>query len=172
GGEGDDDDDEEEGGARADERDVPLGGGLSFDLSFEPDPLRSGQPATWTLTLGNAGVEAVTLTFASSQEGDVVLRRRSGGEAYRWSGAKFFAEAIRRVRLRPNEEKVYTLEEKALDVDPGAYELTATIEAVPAPEPIRRQVEVLLGEVEPPPSEPQDPSVPTTPPATADQPPG
>ena len=136
---GDDDDD-------TDTARQPLGGGLALKLIVEPEKPRSGEPVTWTLEVVNAGVEAVTLTFASAQRGDIVLRREGRKTpVYRWSADRFFAEAIKEERLRANDEKRYSLEEKALAVPAGKYELEATLKASPAPDPVRRDIEVEAG---------------------------
>lgn len=136
GGCGGDDDD-------ADEAREPLGGGLVMKLTVEPDEPRSGAPVTWTLEVINAGVEAITLTFPTSQRGDVVLRREGAKEpVYRWSAERFFAEAVTEERLRPNRNKRYELDEKALSVPAGDYELEATLKASPAPDPVRRDITI------------------------------
>ena len=136
---GDDDDD-------SDTARQPVGGGIALKLIVEPEKPRSGEPVTWTLEVVNAGVEAVTLTFASAQRGDVVLRREGRKTpAYRWSADRFFAEALTEQRLRPNDEKRYELEEKALAVPAGEYELEATLKASPAPDPVRRDITIEAG---------------------------
>ena len=45
-------------------------------------------------------------------DGDVVLLQ-GGREAYRWSGARFFTQAMRQVPLGPGERKTFTLEDNA-----------------------------------------------------------
>ncbi len=124
-----------------DESETPVGGGLGLEVDSEPDPPRSGQAVDWLITVRNDGAEAVTLTFSSGRPGDVVLTR-DGAEVYRWSADRFFTEAVRHERLKPNEEKVYRLDEKALDVPPGEYELTATLASEPAPDARRRTVTI------------------------------
>jgi hypothetical protein len=136
---GDDDDDNDT--ARQ-----PLGGGLALKLYVEPEKPRTGEPVTWTLEVINAGVEAVTLTFASAQRGDIVLREEGKkSPTYRWSADRFFAEVIKEERLRPNDEKRYSLDEKALDVPAGKYELEATLKASPTPDPVRRDIKIEAG---------------------------
>lgn len=115
--------------------------GLSLEVSFDPEPPRQGQPVTWSLEVRNHGQEPVTLTFSSGQSGDVVLGR-GGRERYRWSAERFFTEAVRKERLEPGQRKVYRLEEPELRVDPGGYELVASLASEPAPAPVRRQVTV------------------------------
>ena len=116
-------------------------GGLSLALSFSPEPLRAGQPVTWSLEVTNGAQAPVTLTFPSGQYGDVVLLR-DGTEAYRWSSKKFFPQAVVKERLEAQGDKVFPLEEKALSVEPGDYDLVATLAADPAPAPVRRRVSV------------------------------
>ena len=116
-------------------------GGLSLDVSFSPKSLRAGGPVTWSLEVTNGAKAPVTLTFPSGQYGDVVLLRQ-GTEAYRWSSTKFFAQAVVKENLAAGADKVFPLEEQGLSVEPGDYELVATLAAEPAPAPVRRRVSV------------------------------
>ena len=117
--------------------------GLTLRVSFD-EPLRSGGPVTWTLEVENPGPEPVTLGFRSGKDGDVVLVG-GGREAYRWSGTRYFAQAMRQVPLGPGERKTFTLEEKALSAEAGDYELVAELDSEPAPPPARRSVKVTTG---------------------------
>lgn len=130
-----------DGGVPAGSDEQPLGGGLGLSVAFEPDPLRSGKAVTWTLVVRNDGVEAATLTFPSSKPGDVVLRR-GGDEVYRWSDDRLFTQVVRKEVIGPNEERSYRLEEGALAVEPGTYDLVATLAAEPDPGPVRQRVDV------------------------------
>jgi hypothetical protein len=114
--------------------------GLSLSVDFD-EPLRSGGPVTWKLEVKNGGPDEVTLVFRSGKEGDVALIQ-GGREAYRWSGTKYFTQAIREERLAAGERKTFTLEEKALSAAPGDYELVAELDSEPAPPPGRRSVKV------------------------------
>lgn len=114
--------------------------GLSVSVSFTT-PLRTGAPVTWTLEVENGGPGEATLVFRSGKEGDVTLLQ-GGREVYRWSGTRFFTQAMRQVRLAPGERKTFTLEDKALSAAAGDYELVAELDSEPAPPPARRSVEV------------------------------
>jgi hypothetical protein len=114
--------------------------GLSLSVDFD-ESLRSGGPVTWKLEVKNGGPDEVTLVFRSGKEGDVALIQ-GGREAYRWSGTKYFTQAIREERLAAGERKAFTLEEKALSAAPGDYELLAEVDSEPAPPPGRRSVKV------------------------------
>jgi hypothetical protein len=118
-------------------------GGLSLSVSFS-EPLRSGQPATWTLEVRNGGAGETTLMFRSGKDGDVSLLR-DGREAYRWSATRFFSQAMREVRIGSGDRKTYTLEETTLSADAGDYELVAELDSEPAPPPARRSVKVEKG---------------------------
>ena len=117
------------------------GGGLSLDLSFSPEPLRAGQPVTWSLEVSNGTKAPATLTFPSGQQGDVVLLR-GGTEAYRWSADRLFAQAVVKERLEAGGHKTFPLEEKAVSVAPGDYDLVATLATEPALRPVQRRVTV------------------------------
>jgi hypothetical protein len=113
---------------------------LSLSVSFS-QPLRSGGPVTWTLEVENSGTVETSLGFRSGKDGDVVLLQ-GGREAYRWSGTRFFTQAMRQVRLGSGERKTFTLEEKALSAGAGSYELVAELDSEPTPSPAHRTVEV------------------------------
>jgi hypothetical protein len=114
--------------------------GLSLSVDFD-EPLRSGQAVTWKLEVENGGPDEVTLVFRSGKDGDVSLVQ-GGREAYRWSGNKYFSQAMRQERLAAGEKKTFTLEEQTLSAEPGDYELVAGLESEPAPPPARRSVKV------------------------------
>jgi len=114
--------------------------GLSLSVDFD-GPLRSGGPVTWKLEVENGGPNEVTLVFNSGKNGDVALFQ-GGREAYRWSAAKYFSQALRQERLAAGEHKTFTLEEKTLSAAPGDYELVAELTSEPAPAPARRSVTV------------------------------
>jgi hypothetical protein len=116
--------------------------GLVLSASF--DELKSGRPVTWKLEVENGGPDEATLVFRSGKDGDVALVK-DGREAYRWSGDKYFSQAMRQIRLAPGERKTFTLEEKALSAEPGDYELVANLDSEPAPPPARRSAKVKGG---------------------------
>jgi hypothetical protein len=114
--------------------------GLSLSVEFD-EPLRSGGPVTWKLEVRNGGPGEVTLAFRSGKNGDVALMQ-GGREAYRWSGTKYFTQAMRQERLAAGDRKTFTLEDAALSAAPGDYELVAELDSEPAPPPARRSVKV------------------------------
>ena len=114
--------------------------GLSLKVSFD-EPLRKGKAVTWTLEVENGGPDAATLVFRSGKDGDVALVQ-GGREVYRWSATRYFTQAMRQERLEPGERKQFPLEDKGFSVEPGDYELTASLESEPAPPPARRTVKV------------------------------
>jgi hypothetical protein len=105
--------------------------GLSLDLAFD-EPLSSGQPVTWELSVTNIGAEDVVLTFADAQQGDVVLSDEGGEEVYRWSEDQMFTQALRCQTIDVGQAGRYQLQGQ-LDVEPGEYEVTATLNAQPEP---------------------------------------
>jgi uncharacterized protein (DUF58 family) len=133
---GSDGDGKSSAGSESDERKQ----GLSLSVSFD-EPLRTGQPVTWTLEVENHGPEPATLVFRSGQDGDV-SPLRDGREAYRWSSTRYFSQAMREERLEPGGRKKFPLEEKAFSAEAGDYELVAELESEPAPPPARRSVKV------------------------------
>lgn len=124
------------------EAETPVGGGLAMELTSEPEAPKTAVPVTWILTVRNEGVEEVTLTFNSGQPGDVTLTK-AGQTVYQWSKDRMFSQNVSHDTIKPNEEKAYRLDDsEPLIVPPGEYEATATLESSPAPDALRRTVEV------------------------------
>lgn len=96
----------------------------------------------WALTVANRGDRAVTLVYPTAQDGDLVLRH-DGEVAYRWSDGSAFAQQQRCQLIGAGQEYQFTLRGTSLDVDPGDYELVASLAADPAPEPARIDVTVV-----------------------------
>lgn len=59
------------------------------------------------LLLHNRGDQPLSLTFPSSQQFEVIIKRASGEELYRYSKGKMFSQALTRVELRPGETKTW-----------------------------------------------------------------
>ena len=121
----------------------PDGAGVGVSLELRhTDPLRAGQPVRWTLVVRNDTPNRLDLEFPSGKDGDVVLRR-GAEERYRWSIDRVFTAAVRRLVIGPNETRTFALEDEALDVVPGDYELVATLAADKTVPPVARAVTVV-----------------------------
>jgi hypothetical protein len=118
------------------------GGGVALSLAHEPDPLVTGGPVTWSLKVRNDGREPATLTFPSGKRGDVVLEDERRQEVYRWSANRFFTETVYRVEVEPGQEVVFRLEEAALAVAAGEYDVVATLAAEPQVGPDRQRLRI------------------------------
>ncbi len=105
------------------------------------EPLRAKAPVTWALRVRNAGPEPVTLTFSSGQRGDVVLLQ-GGAERYRWSMGRTFTQAFAEVPLAPGQGESFELKDDTLDVEPGQYEMVASLKSQPSPGEVRQAVTV------------------------------
>jgi hypothetical protein len=114
--------------------------GLSLAVSFD-EPLRTGRPVTWALTLENRGRSAVTLRFSNGKEGDVALSQ-GGREVYRWSANRLFSQALRELSLGAGQGHTFKLEEKSLGAPPGDYDLVAEVASDPSPGALRQPVTV------------------------------
>jgi hypothetical protein len=112
---------------------------LTLDLAPSGTLVRGD--VSWHLTVRNEGAAAVELVYATSQDGDVVLRDARGAEVYRWSAGLAFTEALRCQVLEPGQRADLFLG-GVLRAAPGTYRLEATVAARPAPPPVEREVEV------------------------------
>lgn len=114
--------------------------GLTLNLTHS-EPLRAKAPVTWTLVVRNAGREPVTLTFSSGQRGDVVLAQGQA-ERYRWSRGKAFTQVFGEMTIGPGQSESFELKDDTLDVEPGQYELVASLKSQPSPTEVRQVVTV------------------------------
>jgi hypothetical protein len=143
-------------------------GRLSLTFGFRPDPLQPDAPVAWDFTVTNVSGEPVSMTFGSGQDGDVVLSQ-SGEEKYRWSQGRVFTQAIRTEDLAPGESRSFTLDD-TLPVEPGSYELVASVASEPAPAPAQRMVTVgSSSSPEPSPGTPSPEPSPSTSPSPSPQ---
>jgi hypothetical protein len=97
------------------------------------EPLVSGQPATWEVTITNTTDGPVPLVFSSSQQAEILLSE-DGEPVYQWSADRAFSQELRCQTLEAGE--VYTVqlaETNPLDVPPGEYVLTARTITAPFP---------------------------------------
>ena len=116
----------------------------SLEVEAGPvEPLVSGQPATWKVTITNTTDGPVPLVFSSSQQAEILLSQ-DGEQVYQWSTDRAFTQELRCQTLEAGE--VYTVqlaETNPLDVAPGEYVLTAR--TITAPFPPDYVVDVTVG---------------------------
>jgi hypothetical protein len=103
-------------------------------VEAEPvEPLVSGQPTTWKVTITNTTNGPVPVVFSSSQQAEILLSQ-DGEQVYQWSKDRAFSQELRCQTLEAGE--VYTVqlaETNPLDVPPGEYVLTARTITAPFP---------------------------------------
>jgi hypothetical protein len=104
---------------------------VRFSPVSEPLPAGAGT-VWWAFDLQNMGSAPVALTFSSGQRADVVLSQ-DGVEKYRWSRGKAFTEAIETFTGEPGQVFPIVLNDQ-FAVEPGQYDLVATVTATVGPE--------------------------------------
>jgi len=104
------------------------GGGGKADaaVTFTPDPLRTGAPVTFTVTITNDTTKALDLTFPTGQRADITLSR-DGTVVYQWSKGTMFTQNIGHEHVDAGGNKAFTLDAKTFDVPPGTYSLHAVV---------------------------------------------
>jgi hypothetical protein len=117
---------------------------LEVEVVPTPDPLVSGQAATFELHVTNISDRRALLTFDTTQRGDVALST-GAVEVYRWAARRAFAHERREVTFASGQTVRFPLEEEPLAVAPGDYELMATVTGVPKLRTIRTSVSVVAG---------------------------
>lgn len=136
---------------------------LELEVVPAPDPLVSGQEATFELHVTNTSDRRALLTFDTTQRGDVALST-GDVEVYRWAARRVFAQEPHEVAFAPGQTVRFPLEEEPLPVAPGDYELMATVTGVPKLRTIRTALSVVgSAATEAPSPRPTDP--PELPPA-------
>ena len=107
-------------------------GGLRHEASITKRAFDPGESIEITITIRNAGVNPVSLTFFSGQRFDLLVRRPRGDEIWRWSHDKAFIQVIQSIPIRPNEPLTLKGSWDQRDyqgrrADPGAYEIIAFV---------------------------------------------
>jgi len=103
------------------------------------EPLKARSPVTWTMQVRNAGREPAILTFGSGQRGEVVLAQ-GAVERYRWSKGKTFIQALSEISIAPGQAESFELKDDTLDLEPGQYDLVASLKSQPSPTEVRQAV--------------------------------
>jgi len=114
---------------------------LSVVLAADPSPLRAGGKVSWRLTVVNRSAAEALLSFPTAQLAEVTLERE-GGERYRWSDGRLFAQVVTEHRLAPGAAWTIVLDH-TLDVGPGAYEAVGAVMCTPKPPSVRVEVAVV-----------------------------
>lgn len=117
------------------------GDGFEVSVEVTPDPPRSHQPVSWRMVVFNSSGAPLTVEFSSSMRGDVALLAGER-EVYRWSAEKVFAQVLRRDVIAPGESLMFETDAEPLPVEPGEYELTATLVANLQAPPISKTIHV------------------------------
>ncbi|MGH9021954.1 MAG: BsuPI-related putative proteinase inhibitor [Acidimicrobiia bacterium] len=116
------------------------GSGLALQVSWSPERPKRDEEMTWRLEVKNSGSEALELVFSSGQNGDVVVRQE-GREVHRWSAERVFSQEVRNEPLGAGESRTYELADRVA-LEPGDYEVEATLSAEPAPTPATARLEM------------------------------
>ncbi|MFB6172184.1 MAG: BsuPI-related putative proteinase inhibitor [Haloarculaceae archaeon] len=82
-------------------------------------------PVRFVLAVTNGNDAAVELTFPEGARADFAVH--DGGEVWRWSDGRAFAQVVETVRLAPGE--TIEFEGEWPDPDPGRYEATGELRA-------------------------------------------
>lgn len=125
---------------------------LQLEVVVRPDPLVSGQQATFDLQVTNVSEQRASLTFDTTQHGDVALSSERV-EVYRWAEPRAFALEEMQVSLTPGQHVSFPLQEARLPVAAGEYDLLATVTGEPKLQTVQSTVTVVdasLAEETPP----------------------
>jgi hypothetical protein len=102
------------------------GGKADAQVTFTPDPLRTGAPVTFTVTVTNDTTKALDLTFSTGQRADVTLSQ-NGTVVYQWSRGTMFTQMVGHEHVDAGGNHAFTLEARTFDVPAGTYSLHAVV---------------------------------------------
>lgn len=123
----------------------PAPAGEAVDIDIEGERRVPAGPHTWTIEVTNVSDEAIVVTFPTAQAGDIVLIRNDE-VVHRWSDGRFFAQQKQELRLEPDASETVELVDDLSGVEPGFYDVEATLAVVVPPEPTTRSVRVVNAE--------------------------
>lgn len=118
---------------------------LRLDVVTDPDPLVTGQPATFDLVVTNDSQQPALLTFDTTQRGDLGVST-GDVEVYRWAERRAFAQEPYRVEFEPGQTATFALDVEPLPLAPGEYEMLATVTGLPKLRTVRTAVTVVADE--------------------------
>lgn len=88
------------------------------------DRFAGGEPIELVLTVRNAGDDAFRLPLSSAQSHDFAIGAMDGGELWRWSSGRRFAQQLGELALAPGEERSFRATWQPADpaaLPPGRY---------------------------------------------------
>ena len=135
---------------------------LQLAVRTDPQPLRSGQPGAFVLEVTNEGDRELSMSFDTTQRGDVALET-NGVEVYRWAARRVFAHHEVQLTVDGGDTVGFRLDELRLPIGPGDYELVATLSGQPKLQVIREPLTVAGATPSSAASEPSVPSATATP---------
>jgi hypothetical protein len=99
-----------------------------------------GDTVTFDLTVANGGEAPVTLSFATSQRYDFVVRDGAGAEVWRWSSERMFTQAMSAETVPVGGMLEY--HETWQAPSPGEYGVEGRLESTDHPVELRVEFEV------------------------------
>jgi len=106
---------------------------VHFLLTASEDSYLQGIPVEFTLTLRNGTEEVVKISFPSSKQFDLVIKKDEK-ILWRWAEEKMFAMSLTQLMLSPGERKYFDvvwpqLDRKGKQVEPGFYRAVGWLES-------------------------------------------
>jgi len=105
--------------------------GVSICHTTDKTAYAVGEPIRATIAVINRTSNEVYLSFRDAQRFDFRIERE-GKEVWRWSQGRMFAQMLGEERLTAGTSLSFSVEYKET-LEPGLYQVTGMITAVPAP---------------------------------------
>ncbi|WP_071459122.1 BsuPI-related putative proteinase inhibitor [Bacillus massilinigeriensis] len=104
--------------------------GTGSGVQFSINAVSERDRVIFYLELKNDSASEVELLFPTSQEYEIIVTDSKGQEVYRFSDGKAFAQALKKVRLKPGEKKRWSESWNYMVEDKMAESGKATAQAI------------------------------------------
>ena len=101
----------------------------------------AGEPVGLVLEVRNAGTSPRRLTFPTARTHDFTVSDAGGGEIWRWSHGRLFAQMLEEIELAPGEARRFAVawdqrSAAGAPAPPGRYRVVGSLACAPAPPPV------------------------------------
>jgi len=101
----------------------------------------AGEPVGLVLEVRNAGSAPRRLEFPTARTHDFAVSEAHGGEVWRWSRGRLFAQVLSEIELAPGESRRFAVAwdqrtAAGAQAPPGRYRVVGSLACSPAPPPV------------------------------------
>lgn len=99
------------------------GDGFTVSLNVSPSATTPGSRVRFTLTVKNDSGDLRTFTLPTAQEYEFIVYLKSGGQLWRWSSGKMFAQARKKQVISAGGSREFSVDWSAPSGKGGSYQV-------------------------------------------------